>query len=294
MGKRYREAKAVDIVWYLAEHGYHPVRESSTSASYLSPFRTEGGPSFFVDKKSNRWADYGKMHSEHDRAFGDITDLVGALENCSSWEAADKILGGDGIKKYSKPDIDAFDKIKNIDIVEERDKITNETLIGYLELHRKIPVEVANKYCSQVLFQFASSRHTSHWGVGLKNDKGGYSLRNTWFKGNTRPAGICTVTFDDMSLEVNLFEGLFDFLSYTILKEPPYNTCIVLNSLVFIPFLTDHLRIYDTINLYLDNDGPADDKIEYMFAQGLSPIDKRGWYSDYNDINDKLMAEYDI
>jgi len=288
MDDKLLRAKNTDLYHYLISTGNTPVRENNRKAYFLSPKRGEASPSFEVNRVKNIWSDWGDAG-----AYGDTIDYVVWMNECTIAEAIE-ILTGDGtLKKYHKPStVDT--EIKQIDIIEERDKITNETLIEYLELQRKIPVEVANKYCSQVLFQFASSRHTSHWGVGLKNDKGGYSLRNTWFKGNTRPAGICTVTFDDMSLEVNLFEGLFDFLSYTILKEPPYNTCIVLNSLVFIPFLTDHLRIYDTINLYLDNDGPADDKIEYMFAQGLSPIDKRGWYSDYNDINDKLMAEYDI
>ena len=179
MDNKLLRAKSTDIYDYIISQGNTPIRENNRKAYFLSPKRAESSPSFEVNRIKNTWSDWGDSG-----AYGDAIDYVVWMNECTIAEAIDILTGEGELKKYHKPS--TFEpEVKQIDIVEERDKITNETLIEYLELTRKIPVEVANKYCTMALFQFASSRHTSHWGIGMKNDKGGYSLRNQWFKGNT-------------------------------------------------------------------------------------------------------------
>jgi len=288
MNDRLLRAKSVDLYHYLAENGNHPVRENSRVAYYISPKRDEGNPSFEVSKVKNTWADWGESN-----AYGDSIDYVKWMQECTTPEAIDILIGGEKVREYHKED-NFEPEVKQIDVLEVHDEITNETMVEYLEVQRRIPLEVANEYMKEVIFQFGSTQWKKYYGLGLPNDKGGWAIRGTWFKGNTKPSGICTAIDVKGSITVNLFEGTFDFLSYIILTEPPYDTSIILNSLIYIPFIVDNLRGYDNINLYLDNDAPADEKIEYMFAQGLNPTDKRDWYSEFNDLNDFLISNYDI
>lgn len=280
-------AKNVDLFLYMQSLGYKPVRSNKRIAYFNSPFREEKHPSFAVDRVNNWWNDYGED------SFGSIIDLVMRLTECSETEAAEKIVGREELPQFHKPPRRNHDE-RNIEVVREFDVIESKFLVDYVEEIRKIPIEVANKYCQEVWFQFGASKQTTHYGIGIKNDKGGWAIRSIWFKGTTRPSGISTMKADHSSLTINLFEGLFDFLSFAVLTDQTLPTCIVLNSLVFIPMMTEFLHGYDEINLYLDNDGAADDKIEYMFANGLKPTDRRDWYKDYNDLNDYYVDNYDI
>src|ERR1700730_13216247 len=49
----------IDIVEYLATIGYYPKRISGNNYWYISPFRIENTPSFKVNRKINRWYDFG-------------------------------------------------------------------------------------------------------------------------------------------------------------------------------------------------------------------------------------------
>jgi len=281
------KAKSVDLFHYLASLGYHPIRSNDRAAYYISPKRKEKKASFEVDRVKNRWSDWGESG-----AFGDVIDFVVWLNGCTTLEAAKILVNEEAIPQYHKPPQEENNQ-KNIEVLEERDEITNVALIEYLEVRRKIPVEVANKYCSEVLFQFAHSRYVKYYGVGWKNDLGGWGIRGLWFRGATRPAGISTVHFGGTT-ECLLFEGMLDWLSYVILHEEPEHTAIALNSLIYIPMMLDYLQGLDLVHLWIDNDAAATDKIEYLLANKVDIIDHRDEFAGYKDLNEKLQAEYDV
>ena len=134
---------------------------------------------------------------------------------------------------------------------------------------------------------------TKHFGVAMANDKGGFSLRNVWFKGCTKPAGVSTVHYNPTT-EVYLFEGIFDWLSYVILNGEPDHTAIVLNSLIFIPMMMDLLINYDVVHSYLDADVAATRMMEEMTDNNVNVVDHRDEFNGYKDLNEKLQAEVDI
>jgi hypothetical protein len=284
----FSQAKSVDIVWYLSQHGYTPVRETSRSAYYLSPLRSESAPSFHVDRVKNRWADWG--FAKEDKMFGDLSDLVSEIEGCSLKEAVCKIVGGEDIKRYHK-EVDTSSRQNNIEIEEEKDGISNEYLIEYIERTRNIPIEIVNKYCTQVKLRFASSAYAAHYMIGLKNDLGGYAIRNHFFKGSTKPASISTLNYSQVD-EVSCFEGFIDYLSYEAMFGELGHTVIVLNSLVFIPMIKDVLRGYGMVNMRLDNDGAADDKLEYLRANEIDFVDQRYSLQGFKDWNELLVNTY--
>ena len=289
---RLQQASKVDLHWYLTTNGYTPTRETSRSASFSSPFRSEGDPSFHIDRVKNRWADWGKEHTSEDPAYGDTIDFVRVLEGCTTAEAVDKMLGKDEIKQYHREDITEVGK-KNIEVVAVAEEITNKALIEYSEGIRHVPLTVVNQYCNQVSFQFPASKYCTHIGIGLPNDVGGFALRNTWFRGSSDKAGISTV-INNSSLKCLLFEGAWDWMSYYVLYGEPDGDVIVLNSLVYIPMITDVLLGYDDVECWLDNDPAANMKMEHMESHGIVLNDKRDIYGSFNDLNDFLAATYDI
>ena len=68
-----QKVKAVSIVDYLQSIGHEPVKNTGVQLVYLSPFRTENSPSFFVNPTSNVFKDFGTNEG------GDIIRLVRAL-----------------------------------------------------------------------------------------------------------------------------------------------------------------------------------------------------------------------
>lgn len=52
--------KGIDLVAYLESLGFEPVRVRNNDYWYLSPLRNERTPSFKVNRKLNRWYDFGE------------------------------------------------------------------------------------------------------------------------------------------------------------------------------------------------------------------------------------------
>ena len=287
MDNVFQKAKSVDLFHYMGMMGYKPVRYNDRKAYFISPKRQEKNPSFEVDRIRNTFADWGE-----DGAFGDPVDFIVWMNGCTNLEAAHILLKDESIPQYHKPPLEQLNE-KNIEVLETKEEITNESLIEYVEQVRKVPISVVNEYCQQVLFQFPTSRSIKHYGIALPNDKGGYAIRNTWFRGAVKPAGISTVHFTG-GVEIMLFEGFMDWLSFIALYGEPQYTAVVVNSLIFIPMMIDVLRGYDKTHLWVDNDPAADSKVEYLLVNKIDVIDHRGEFDGYNDLNEKLQAEGDV
>lgn len=53
------QLRAMDIVNYLARLGHEPSKIKGHNYWYYSPFRNENTPSFKVNRRINRWYDFG-------------------------------------------------------------------------------------------------------------------------------------------------------------------------------------------------------------------------------------------
>ncbi len=234
------EARQIDLVNYLSEIGHQPTKIRGFNYWYLSPLREEKIPSFKVNRKLNRWFDFGLAKGGNIIDFGilyfncSVGDFL--RQNChrfSSHQPFIKIQKKDAIESSE-------DKIK---ILQEK-ALFSYALYQYLQ-QRKIPFELAKKHCREVGYELKGKEY---FGIGFKNNSGGYEIRNAYVKLSSSPKDITTIK--NGAKEVLVFEGFFDFLSFISIQKNKFPTdqnFVILNSVSFFekarPFMENHMAI---------------------------------------------------
>ncbi len=129
--------------------------------------------------------------------------------------------------------------------------LTNPSLCRYLN-ERKIPFEIAKKYCKEVEFELNGKQY---FAIGFENKSGGFELRNRLFKGSSSPKDVTLINYPDCK-NIAVFEGFFSFLSYQTLqqKNNPLTNFLILNSLSLFEKSRSIMEEHGKINLYLDRD----------------------------------------
>lgn len=272
-----QKAKELDLFNYLIQQGFKSQKLTNNSAWFLSPFRIEKTPSFMVDFSRNTWFDFGEGFG------GNIIDLVIKLNQCSIKEAL-AILSGDKFSFHQQTRI--IDTKPKYQILKEV-KLENPYLIDYL-IERKINVQLAKKYCSEIHYSFDSIK--KYFAVGFKNDLNGHELRNKYFKGCFGKKAI--THFNNQSEQVLVFEGFIDFLSYLTINKNVKNKSedyLILNSLTLLKKSKSILSNYSEAILFLDNDKSGKQASNYLKKELKAVIDKSSFYNNYKDLNDYLI-----
>jgi len=270
--------KITHIVDYLDAKGFHPAKIKTGTAIYFSPFREEKTPSFNVDMRKNLWYDFGPGEG------GNLVKLIMMLENNSLNEALTKLSGN----HYSTlvRDLPPFDETEHIRITHTR-HLQRPALKKYLN-SRRISLLYSVKYLKEANYIV---HRRKYFALAFKNDRGGYELRNEYFKGGSSPKYFTTIPGADPS-RISIFEGFMDFLSAcTFYDQIPVGKTIILNSLSFLPRIEAELAKAETVNLFLDND-PAGRTATQKFIESHSLARDRSseLYPDHKDFNEFLMS----
>ena len=148
----------------------------------------------------------------------------------------------------------------------------------------------SNRYCNELHYTI---RDKNYYAVAFKNDKGGYELRNKFFKGCT--SNDITTIHELQSDNWLVFEGFFDFLSYKELAGKLCNA-IVMNSVVNVSKAISRLRVLKAGKIYVCADADAAGrqvvkKISEAFGAD-DVIDLSGYYASKNckDFNELLQT----
>ena len=272
------QAKNIAIIDFLNSEGTLPKTVKNGSAWYNSPFRDENKPSFKVNTNRNIWYDFGLGKG------GGIIDLIMILYN-TDIAGALTVLQNSNLTSHSYFSFEQQKPIQSSLQINDIRSLQNYALQQYLSSRNISPTRAGN-FVKEAYYQI---KDKNYFALAFKNDKGGYELRNKYFKGGNSPKAITTIK--GFSKTINIFEGFIDFLSaleyYNIRK--PANTTIVLNSISNLKSVYESLQQFKRINLYLDND-PAGKKTAKIIESEFDNVKNYSGiiYPNYKDFNDLL------
>jgi hypothetical protein len=270
-----QQVKQRDMVEYLSRLGYEPAKIRGNDYWYLSPLRTERTASFKVNRKLNRWFDHGLGKG------GNLVDFGILYHHCSVKEFLEKF---DAHLSFQQQPF-TVDKKENEQAVKiiSVNPVTSLVLLRYLH-QRRIAIPVVDTYCKEVHFFIGEKKYSA---IGFVNDKGGYELRNHWFKGSSAPKTITTV--NNKSKNVVVFEGFFNFLSFLSIQryhQFTQSNFLVLNSVSFFEKSRLFMEQHEHIHLYLDRDRTGQNYTRYALSLNGRYQDESRLYEGYKDLNE--------
>ncbi len=275
------EFRDIDLARFLASIGHEPVKIIGQNYWYRSPLRDEKTPSFKVNTRLNRWYDFGLGKG------GSIVDFCLEFYQTGLPEIVQLLSGN-----LSLPCSPSFSRevhpVQQALSVTGVHELSSPSLLSYLKT-RAIPEELASPVLKEVRYQLNGK---SYYGLGFKNDQGGYEIRNRYFKGSSSPKAVTTLANGQDSLSV--FEGFFDWLSYQVLQvsmDWPKTDYLVLNSLSFVQGSLDRMLGYQTVHLFLDNDPAGQKATDFLMRQSSVFKDCSSYYKGLQDLNEFLTRK---
>ena len=269
----------------MSRLGHEPVRRCGDKLWYKSPLRQEHTPSFKVEATLNCWYDFGIGKG------GNIIDLAAEMYQSTDMRhllrcIADscpvpsvQTVAATSVTRHSAP---SFEDIRIV-------PLESHALVAYLQ-ERGIPPEISKAHCQQV---HCSCRGKQYYSVAFANESDGYEIRNRYFKGCISPKDISIRRIrDGPSTECAVFEGFIDYLSALTLGIIGTDI-IILNSVGNVNKAIPHLRDYNAIHCYLDNDVAGKIALGQLTERfGTKVIDRSTLYSGYNDLNEYLTTSF--
>lgn len=275
------EAREIDLVHFVAELGFEPAKIMNNDYWYLSPLRDEKKPSFKINRRINRWYDHGIGRG------GNVIDFAIEYYHCTIGELLDRFSSHYSFQQPAYRQVRSFEEPQHkINIVKQHG-LASMSLLQYLK-QRRIPLNIADDYCREVRYELNGK---IYYGIGFKNDIGGFEIRNPYFKASSSPKGITTI--GNNSNEVMVFEGFMDFLSFkTIHRDQSNNSSdfVVLNSLSFFETARPFAENHDKIRLFLDRDTAGQNCTRYALSLGSRYVDESSLYQNHKDLNEWLIS----
>jgi hypothetical protein len=268
----------MNIVGFLKSQGKSPEKSNGNGLMYCSPFRNEKDASFKVDQVKNVWFDFGTGNG------GRLVDLVCQMYNVNV-PGALLILSGADISTQSL----SFDKQEETNssiVIKHVQELQNKALLQYLK-KRNIPFRIASMYLNEAYYKVNDKQY---FALAFKNDKGGYELRNEYFKGGNSPKYFTEIPGTENT--INLFEGFMDFLSSLVYfgKDRPANTTIILNSVSNFGMIEHKLIKAAKIYSYMDNDTAGQKTFTRLKEVNPNSINRSEQiHPEYKDFNEFLI-----
>lgn len=275
------QAKEMDMVDYLSTLGYEPEKIRNTDYWYLSPLRDEKTPSFKVDRKRNWWYDHGLGKG------GSLVDFGIEYFHCTTGELLEKLSSSLSFHQPVRQSIGIADEPESRIKVVGNFALSSFGLLRYLA-ERRIPVEIADQYCREVRYELNTK---TYYGIGFKNDSGGFEIRNPFYKTSSAPKDI--TTFANGAKEVVVMEGFFDFLSFmSINKNIPADSFdfVVLNSVALFERARPFMEQHDGIRLFLDRDATGQNCSRFALSISNKYTDESSLYANHKDLNEWLVS----
>jgi len=274
-----KQFNSISLEEVLFSLGHLPTKQSEKEAWYLNPFASESQASFKINKGLNYWY----LFSEG--IGGTNTDFMKKYLNTSVNEVlvwAEK----QSFSSFHKQNI-SNQKLENLPKSYEIIEIKNVQHPALLEYLKERKVGNQTQFLQEIHYRMNDK---NYFGIGFKNDSGGYEIRNKYSKICLVKKDVSTIKND--SENVKIFEGFFDFLSVKNIEKSLGNKpsdYLILNSVSMIHNLKNSLGKYEKVELYLDNDEAGNRAVEIISSEIQNAKDCRVLYSDFKDFNDWLI-----
>lgn len=275
--------KRIGIRTVLESFQRFPVKDNQRTAFYFALDREERTASLSVDFVKDRAFDFGTGKSY------DIISIVQVVKQCSVSQA--------------------LEYLSSLDISPR--PVNNAKSVSDTASYK---IDLVQDLCHPALFQYLRSRkvfgqrhlvkeiHYSingkkYFGIAFRNNSGGYEIRNQFSK-------ICLGSKDvtllenplNISRDVFIFEGFFDFLTFRMIESnfgysdivPDY---LILNSTSMFFRAEKLLENYNAISLFLNNDRAGEDLKSKIQSQYQNVEDCSIFYSGGNDLNEWFCAQ---
>jgi len=167
----------------------------------------------------------------------------------------------------------------------------NDKLLEYFA-ERGISKEILQQYAQQVHYHNKNDGK-NYFGIGLRNQSGGYDIRNPYIKAKVGASDISIVP--GTRNETVVFEGMTDMFSYLQMAKDNGKTndrtLVVLNSITNTGTFIEQFENYTgKIHLFLDGDKAGNDATQSILNNLKNSIDQRGAYgigvNEIKDLND--------
>lgn len=273
------KVKELDMVVYLSKLGYEPSKIRNADYWYLSPLREEKMPSFKINRTLNRWYDHGLGNG------GNIIDFAVLYHNCTVSEFLQNLSGDFSSHQPVFHQDGQLNTEKKIHILQDC-SISSFALLRYLG-KRRIPIDIADQFCREVRYELNDK---IYYGIGFKNDSGGFEIRNPYFKASSSPKDITTIKNEGK--EAVVFEGFTDFLSFMAIhrnEAAVESDFVILNSTSFFEKARPFMEQHETIRLYLDRDTTGQNYSRHALSLSKKYKDESSLYEHHKDFNDWVM-----
>ncbi|MFC4163873.1 toprim domain-containing protein [Epilithonimonas zeae] len=266
----------VGIRAVLESFNLFPVKDNPRSAFYFAVDRLERTASLSVNFVKNVAFDFGTRKSY------DIISIVQTVKKCNVSEALKYLSALDNSVNVDQNN--SFSDIcKKYQITNVSD-IKHPSLVKYLKSRK---VYEQKHLVKELHYTFS---HKKYFGIGFKNNSGGFEIRNQYSKICLGSKDVTTIISQSTSYnEILVFEGFFDFLSFKAIGyEISDVDFLILNSTSMYFKAERKLLDYKKISLFLDNDtnGIA---LKSKFQQQFDNVEDCSMlYRDFNDLNEWL------
>ena len=285
----------ISVLNYILQNVTTETEKRGVNLFIKSPFTSEKTASFCIFQKTDSFFDYSSDFG------GDVVELHRKLNSLSRREAYRQMIQGEFQGTVSlinllppNPHKVAKSTFKVLEIID----IEDQDLINYFYLGRGINPHILKEHCKEIHYEVKGFNNK---GICFINNIGGYEIRSAKFKGGFGSKDVKFIQgAGDPDLRkkyLNIFEGFSDFLAYLTLsnKLNDYYNTYVLNSVVF----KDRIKLPDgtqKLRCFVDNDDAGNKAIEYykvLYGEEMVQ-DMRGYYKDFNDVNEYLIAKNKI
>src|SRR3569833_591819 len=287
---RLARIREIDLAAFLERLG-HPEtkrRKNDTDYWYLSPLRNERTVCFHVDRINNEWFDFGLM------AGGNPVDFCLRYYHCSIPELLERFtvsISPEELPKFEQSLHEGCADRESKLVIREVRNLYAYPLKNYL-LERAIPIVVADEFCREVAYEINGR---PYYGIGFKNDAGGWEIRNKNFKQSSSPKDITCMAHGAPAVQV--FEGFMDFLSWRTLNpyaDPRSMDTVVLNGAGLFGRALAFMQARERVHLWLDRDVTGLAYRDYALALGKKFVDESGLYERFKDLNEWLQRKGEV